>query len=168
MGCLKLLKVPAGQSAPDDIVHLSLLPRSKVHANPDPSEALRCSRSLVNHLPFLCPRACRCGSPFSTNGPESQSLRHSTCPSSPIPPTSRAPNNVGLCSKADLHGWVFNSLRLPPLLAPILFFPPLGWGGCRAWVPPDQGFHALPCFVRSALFVRSICSLVQPFLLLLF
>ncbi|XP_073081600.1 nuclear envelope phosphatase-regulatory subunit 1 isoform X1 [Manis javanica] len=101
---MKVLRVPnlLGRMLPDNLVHLSLLPRSKLCANSAPSPALSLLGSLSDSLPFLCPRAAGCGFLSSTNG-WNLGLKHSACPSSPTPPTSRAPHNVSFFTSLWNH-----------------------------------------------------------------
>ncbi|XP_057357186.1 AP-2 complex subunit beta-like isoform X1 [Manis pentadactyla] len=58
------------------------------YAKSQPDMAIMAVNSFV--------KSSRMWIPVLLKRPESQSLKHSACPTSPTPPTSRAPHNVGL------------------------------------------------------------------------
>ena len=122
---LKLLKVPnlLGRVCPNNLVHLSLLLLSK----PRPFSSPLTARKPLRLLTFPLSQSGWMWIPVVQKWPESQSLKHSACPSSPTP---RAPHSVGFCSQSRPPGLVFSSLRLPPPPCSISLPPTgdLGWG----------------------------------------
>ena len=147
---------PAGQNTPRQPCPALLSPAQQGPCQPCSFSSPLTARKPLRPSVFSLSQSSQVW--ISTNG-WNLSLQHSACPSSP---SYRAPHKVGFCLQSRSSGPGIpqsqSSTHLPALF---LFLPLVNWGGGKAWI-------LLSCFARSAVFVMSVCSLVQPSFLLLF